>query len=99
MHRWISGSLWNRLLDWFLHFVALFAGTNVNIVDDGLRMVQWSLHTEETSENIEKAELDEAWDLQLLLVTVARIEALFGYSKDKQDTLITFAEAPSPAHT
>jgi hypothetical protein len=54
-------------------------------------------HTEETSEDKEEAELDEAWDLQLL-VTVARVKALFGYSKDKQDQLIKFAQAPSGVH-
>jgi hypothetical protein len=43
----------------------------------------------------------EDWHEQLL-VTVARVKACFGYSKDKQDKqdeLIKFAEAPSGAHT
>jgi hypothetical protein len=51
---------------------------------------------EKTSEDIEEANLDEAWDLQLL-VTVARVKALFGYSKDKQGKLTKFAQAPSGA--
>jgi hypothetical protein len=40
----------------------------------------------------------EDWHEQLLFV-VASIKAFFGYSKDKQDELIKFAEAPSGAHT
>jgi HD superfamily phosphodiesterase len=39
----------------------------------------------------------EEWHEQLLF-TVARVKAFFGYSKDKQDNLITFAEALSGAH-
>jgi hypothetical protein len=34
-----------------------------------------------------------------LLANVARVKALFEYSKDKQDEFIKFAEAPSGAHT
>jgi hypothetical protein len=40
----------------------------------------------------------EGWHEQLL-ATVDRVKALFGYSKDKQDDLIKFSEAPSGAHT
>jgi hypothetical protein len=34
-----------------------------------------------------------------LLVTVARLKALFGYSKDKQDMLIEFTDAQSDSHS
>jgi hypothetical protein len=34
-----------------------------------------------------------------LLVTVARLKAFFGYSKDKQDKLIDFTEVPSGVHS
>jgi hypothetical protein len=38
------------------------------------------------------------WHEQLLVI-VAHVKAFFRYSKDKQDELIKFAEAPSGAHT
>jgi hypothetical protein len=40
----------------------------------------------------------EDWHEQLLFV-VASIKAFFGYSKDKQDELIKFAEAQPGLHT
>jgi hypothetical protein len=41
---------------------------------------------------MEDEELDEAW------LTVARVKALFGSSKEKQDELINFAQAPTYSH-
>jgi hypothetical protein len=55
-------------------------------------------HREETCEDIKEAELIKSWDLQLF-VTDGRVKGFFGYSKDKQDEFIKFAEAPSGAHT
>jgi hypothetical protein len=42
-----------------------------------------SVHTKETSEILEEAKLDEAWDLQLF-VPAARVKASVGYSKENR---------------
>jgi hypothetical protein len=54
----------------------------------------------ETSMDIEEVELDEAWYVQLpLTIGIACVKTLLGYSKKKQDELITFAKIPSSAYS
>jgi hypothetical protein len=50
------------------------------------------------SESLPSMRLDTLKTLSQLLVTVSPVKAFFGYSKDKQDTLIKFAETPSGAN-
>jgi hypothetical protein len=87
-----------RLLDWFLKFVAIFAGVDVeSIVSmmDCCRSSARSMYTSltfgasrKTSPSSEEAHNDEGWDLQLL-VTGVGVKALFGYSKHKQDNVLS----------